>query len=593
MTKDNKILGSFSLKNIPPGPAGQEKFDVTFEINSNGVLTATATHRGNRRNTGSIKIDARTSGRLTEEEVNAMIEEAEKMKLQDETEENRVKSLNRLEALCSRIKFKAKEGNSEDVQELLETVRLCLTWMQLDQDASMFCFDAKFEEILKSAKTVFPNDEDFGFYHRKSTHVFEMSTATARNFMDQGEYDLRNNNLKHAFECFQKAYKVASRKGKVDMIVAALQRMGHVKRLQVEQESGHTKKNMENCFGGALMIAIAMETGYRRELLTKAQQEELAGDLQFLSTEFFAGVLGFHADEIQKTSKKFMKAIDISHRIEDTSWNKVIFNCNKSHISLYIAIISEKLERDDFKEALNDINEIAHSKEEASRLAHTKAEKKTLLSLLLELEGYDKLAMGMMLINQAEETMKQGEDNSVERAFVALDLISEAKMLTKQVDMKYFCKAKLYEGKLLLNLFFNKDKAKACLKEVMDISLSERYTDTLWFKEANALFEKIKKEEETPEPTDEKDDCMKELESELKELDCADRLNDEDYINFLFRKFPPKHHSNPKKPDVQSQNFATLKRAYAKLSGYTTQTRWTPVCMERSTGCFVRRLQKG
>ena len=177
--------------------------------------------------------------------------------------------------------------------------------------------------------------------------------------------------------------------------------------------------------------------------------------------------------------------------------------------------------------------------------------------------------MGLMLMNQAEETMKQGEENSVERAFVALDLISEAKKLTKQVDMKYFCKAKLYEGKLLLNLFLNKDKAKACLKEVMDISLSERYTDTLWFKEASALFQKIKKEEETPEsPTEEKDDCMKELESELKALDSAERLNDEGFISFLFSKFPPKHHSNPKKPDVQSQNFATLKRAYAKLSGY-------------------------
>ena len=202
-------------------------------------------------------------------------------------------------------------------------------------------------------------------------------------------------------------------------------------------------------------------------------------------------------------------------------------------------------------------------------MAYTKAEKKTLRSLLQELEGCDKLAMGLMLINQAEETMKQGEDNSVERAFVALDLISEAKKLTKQVDMKYFCIAKLYEGKLLLNLFFNKDKAKACLKEVMDISLSERHTDTLWFKEASALFQKIKKEEETPEtPSKDKDNCMKELESELKEIDAADRLNNEEFINFLFSKFPPKHHSNPKKPDVQSQNFATLKRGYAKLSGY-------------------------
>ena len=96
MTKDNKILGSFLLEGIPPAPRGQEKFDVTFDINSDGILTVTVTHRRNRGNTGSMKIDARTSGRLTEEEVNAMIEEAEKMKLQDEAEENRVKSLNRV-----------------------------------------------------------------------------------------------------------------------------------------------------------------------------------------------------------------------------------------------------------------------------------------------------------------------------------------------------------------------------------------------------------------------------------------------------------------------------------------------------------------
>ena len=69
MTKDNRIMGSFCLKNIPPGPAGQEKFGVTFDINSDGILTVTATHKGNRGNTGTMKIDARTSGRLTDEEV--------------------------------------------------------------------------------------------------------------------------------------------------------------------------------------------------------------------------------------------------------------------------------------------------------------------------------------------------------------------------------------------------------------------------------------------------------------------------------------------------------------------------------------------
>ena len=78
---------------------------------------------------------------------------------------------------------------------------------------------------------------------------------------------------------------------------------------------------------------------------------------------------------------------------------------------------------------------------------------------------------------------------------------------------------------------------------MIDISLSEGWTDTVWFKEASALLKRIKREEETPKtPCDEKDDLKKELESELKELDAAERLNHEDFINFLFRKFPPKHH---------------------------------------------------
>ena len=95
-------------------------FDIIFEINSDGILTVSATHQGNQGITGCMKIDARTSGRLTEEEVNAMIEQAEKMKLEDEANENRINSLNRLEALCHRIKFKTKEGKLGDDQELLE-----------------------------------------------------------------------------------------------------------------------------------------------------------------------------------------------------------------------------------------------------------------------------------------------------------------------------------------------------------------------------------------------------------------------------------------------------------------------------------------
>ena len=180
-------------------------------------------------------------------------------------------------------------------------------------------------------------------------------------------------------------------------------------------------------------------------------------------------------------------------------------------------------------------------------MAKTKADRDTLKTLVVELESCTNLANGLKLIHLSEETVKQCEDNSVERAFVALDQLSEARKLTKQVDMKIFCKAKLYEGKLLLNLFINKEKAKSCFKEVMNISLSERYTNTLWYKEASTLFQQIKKTEEVAKtPSEKRNTCLKELEPQIKELEAAKSLDDESFINFLFEKFPPKHHPKPK-----------------------------------------------
>ena len=135
--------------------------------------------------------------------------------------------------------------------------------------------------------------------------------------------------------------------------------------------------------------------------------------------------------------------------------------------------------------------------------------------------------------------------------------------------MRIFCSAKLYERKLLLNLFINKAKAKGCFKEVMDISLWERYTNTLWYKEANTLFHQIKKTEEVAQtPSEKRNTCLKELEPQIKELEAAKSLDDESFINFLFEKFPPKHHPKPKKPELGTQNSSALKKALGKLSGY-------------------------
>ena len=104
--------------------------------------------------------------------------------------------------MCIRDRRESYKAQDE-LHELLEVVSHCLVWIESNQDASMLTLDSKFATILGRARAVFPYQEDFSFGFSKSTHVFDMSTSTAKSFLDKAESDLKNNNLKYAYEGFQ------------------------------------------------------------------------------------------------------------------------------------------------------------------------------------------------------------------------------------------------------------------------------------------------------------------------------------------------------------------------------------------------------
>merc|ERR1712107_153797 len=84
MTKDNHLLGKFELGGIPPAPRGQPQIEVTFEIDSNGILNVGAEDKGTGK---SEKITiTNDKGRLTEEQIEKMIKEAEQFADEDEKE---------------------------------------------------------------------------------------------------------------------------------------------------------------------------------------------------------------------------------------------------------------------------------------------------------------------------------------------------------------------------------------------------------------------------------------------------------------------------------------------------------------------------
>eukprot|EP00435_Cladocopium_sp_Y103_P030838 s3324_g7.t1 len=81
MTKDNHLLGKFELGGIPPAPRGQPQIEVTFEIDSNGILNVGAEDKGTGK---SEKITiTNDKGRLTEEQIEKMIREAEEFADED------------------------------------------------------------------------------------------------------------------------------------------------------------------------------------------------------------------------------------------------------------------------------------------------------------------------------------------------------------------------------------------------------------------------------------------------------------------------------------------------------------------------------
>merc|ERR1712167_51593 len=95
MTRDNNLLGKFELQGIPPAPRGVPQINVCFDIDANGILNVSAEDKttGNK-NKITITND---QGRLSKDEIERMVQEAEKYKAEDEEHKKKVEAKNSLE----------------------------------------------------------------------------------------------------------------------------------------------------------------------------------------------------------------------------------------------------------------------------------------------------------------------------------------------------------------------------------------------------------------------------------------------------------------------------------------------------------------
>jgi len=154
MTKDNTTLGKFQLEGIPPMPRGVPQIEVTFDIDANGILNVSAVEKS----TGKEQRITITNdkGRMSADEIERLVQEAERYKAEDEANRARIEAKNSLENYAYSVKSTlndeklAGKVSESDKKKVLDAVTAATNWLDSNQQAEK----EEFEEKQKSLEAV-------------------------------------------------------------------------------------------------------------------------------------------------------------------------------------------------------------------------------------------------------------------------------------------------------------------------------------------------------------------------------------------------------------------------------------------------------
>lgn len=153
MTKDNNSLGKFELSGIPPAPRGVPQIEVTFDIDANGILNVSAIEKSTgKENKITITND---KGRLSKEDIERMVHEAEKYKADDEQQRDRIAAKNALESYAYSMKSTVEDDkvkdkiSDDDKKAILDKCSEALSWLDNNQTAEKDEFEYQQKELEK------------------------------------------------------------------------------------------------------------------------------------------------------------------------------------------------------------------------------------------------------------------------------------------------------------------------------------------------------------------------------------------------------------------------------------------------------------
>ena len=153
MTKDNNILGKFELTGIPPAPRGVPQIEVTFDVDANGIMHVSAVDKSTgKENKITITND---KGRLSKEEIEKMVKDAEKYKDEDDKQKDKITAKNALESYCFNMKSTAEDDklkdkiSESDKATIIDKCNDTIKWMDANQLAEKDEFEHMQKELEK------------------------------------------------------------------------------------------------------------------------------------------------------------------------------------------------------------------------------------------------------------------------------------------------------------------------------------------------------------------------------------------------------------------------------------------------------------
>eukprot|EP00359_Climacostomum_virens_P007592 CAMPEP_0204901814 /NCGR_PEP_ID=MMETSP1397-20131031/3296_1 /ASSEMBLY_ACC=CAM_ASM_000891 /TAXON_ID=49980 /ORGANISM="Climacostomum Climacostomum virens, Strain Stock W-24" /LENGTH=655 /DNA_ID=CAMNT_0052070223 /DNA_START=1462 /DNA_END=3429 /DNA_ORIENTATION=+ len=151
MTRDNNLLGKFNLEHIPPAPRGVPQIEVTFDIDANGILNVSAVEKATGKSS-QITI-TNDKGRLSKEEIEAMVANAERYKREDELVKKKVEAKNGLESYTYNLRNSLNDDNIKtklqpaDKTALETKIAETLQWMESNPNAETEEYESKQKEL--------------------------------------------------------------------------------------------------------------------------------------------------------------------------------------------------------------------------------------------------------------------------------------------------------------------------------------------------------------------------------------------------------------------------------------------------------------